>query len=282
VIRIENVMKSYLTLRGRRVVFRDLSFEIPQGVNVGLIGRNGAGKSTLMRLLSAVDLPDVGKITTNARLSWPVGLTGGMQKNLTGRDNVKFVCRVHGVRKTAMQEKIRYVQEFAEIGEYFDQNVSTYSSGMRARLAFGMSMAFDFDYYLIDEVMAVGDASFKQKSRAAFRERLERSKVIIVTHNMKTIQRMCDFVVHLDRGEATLYEDVREGVAAYHAAAGLAEQAANEGAAERAEVDADAPAVESVGVEASSAVPGADAEPAPRPRRRASKRRARRAAGGGT
>lgn len=214
-IRLDKVTKSYMTLGGRKVVFRDLSFDIPEGVNVGLIGRNGAGKSTLMRLLSAVDLPDSGRITTAARVSWPVGLTGGMQKNLTGRDNVKFVCRIHGVRKTRMREKIRYVQEFAEIGEYFDQPVSTYSSGMRARLAFGTSMAFDFDYYLIDEVMAVGDAAFKTKSWTVFRERLQRSKVIIVSHNMRRIRRMCNMVIHLDQGRANVYENVREGIIAY-------------------------------------------------------------------
>src|SRR5690606_36588564 len=139
---------------------------------------------------------------------------GGMQKNLTGRDNIKFVCRVQGVRRAKMQEKIRYVQEFAEIGEYFDQPVSTYSSGMRARVAFGMSMAFDFDYYLIDEVMSVGDAVFWAKSREVFRERLQRSKIIIVTHNMRTVRRVCNLVIHLDRGRAFLYENVMEGIAA--------------------------------------------------------------------
>jgi capsular polysaccharide transport system ATP-binding protein len=209
-----------MTLNGRNVVFRDLSFDIPEGVNVGLIGRNGAGKSTLMRLLSAVELPDSGKILTKGRLSWPVGLRGGMQKNLTGRDNVKFVCRIQGIRKTGMQEKIRYVQEFAEIAEYFDQPLSTYSSGMQARLAFGTSMAFDFDYYLIDEVMAVGDATFKRKSRKVFNERLQRARVILVSHNMKLIRRMCDVVVHLDNGQATVYDSVRTGIAAYRKAGG--------------------------------------------------------------
>lgn len=217
---LDRVTKSYMTLNGRIFVFRDLSFDIPEGVNVGLIGRNGAGKSTMMRLLSAVDLPDSGKIITKGRLSWPVGLKGGMQKNLTGRDNVKFVCRIQGVRRSGMQEKIRYVQEFAELGEYFDQPVSTYSSGMQARLAFGTSMAFEFDYYLIDEVMAVGDATFKRKSREVFRERLQKSKVILVSHNMDLIGNMCDAVVHLDRGRATVYPDARNGIAAYQKAGG--------------------------------------------------------------
>lgn len=217
---LDNVTKSYMTLNGRVVVFRDLSFDLPEGVNIGLIGRNGAGKSTLMRLLSAVDLPDSGKVLTKGRLSWPVGLKGGMQKNLTGRDNVKFVCRIQGIRRSRMQEKIRYVQEFADLGKYFDEPVSTYSSGMQARLAFGTSMAFDFDYYLIDEVMAVGDATFKRKSRQVFAERLQRSKVILVSHNMQLIQKMCDMVVHLDQGRATVYNSVRKGIAAYRKAGG--------------------------------------------------------------
>jgi capsular polysaccharide transport system ATP-binding protein len=219
-ISVQNVSKSYMTLNGRKVVFRDLSFDIPTEVNVGLIGRNGAGKSTLMRLVSAVDLPDTGKIVSNGRLSWPVGLRTGMQKNLTGRDNVKFVCRIQGVRGAEMQEKIRYVEEFADIGAYFDQPISMYSSGMNARVAFGTSMAFDFDYYLIDEVMSVGDATFKRKSRKVFTERLQKSKLILVSHNMNLISRMCDVVVHLDEGKAIVYENVRKGIAAYKRAGG--------------------------------------------------------------
>jgi capsular polysaccharide transport system ATP-binding protein len=216
-IRLEALTKSYLTIRGRRFVFRDLSLEIPGGVNVGLIGRNGAGKSTLMRLLSAVEQPDSGRIVTRASLSWPVGLTGGMQTTLSGRENVKFVCRIHGVRGQEMKDKLRYVQEFAQIGDYFDQPVSTYSSGMRARLAFGTSMAFDFNYYLIDEIMAVGDATFKAKSRQAFAERLQRANVILVSHNMNLIRKMCNAVVHLHDGRAQFFNDVEQGIAAYEA-----------------------------------------------------------------
>ena len=214
-IRMENVTKSYLTLGGRKVVFRNLSLDFPEGVNVGLIGRNGAGKSTLMRLLSSVDLPDSGKIVTRGRISWPVGLRGGLEAKLTGRDNGKFVCRIQGVRGVGMKEKVNFVQEFAEVGEYFDRPVSGYSSGMRARLAFGTSMAFYFDYYLIDEVMAVGDARFKKKSRALFKERLGDSKLIMVSHNMKLIGNMCDSVVLLENGRAIYYDDASEGIAAY-------------------------------------------------------------------
>ena len=219
-IGLDRVTKSYMTLTGRKVVFRDLSFDIPDDMNVGLIGRNGAGKSTLMRLLGGADLPDSGEIVMEGRVSWPVGLRGGLQTNLTGRENVKFVCRIQGIRRKGMQEKIRYVQEFAEIGDHFDLPVSTYSSGMRARLGFGASMAFDFDYYLIDEVMAVGDSLFKRKSQKVFEERLQRAKVILVSHNMSLIERMSDIIVHLHLGQATVYENVQRGIAAYQEVGG--------------------------------------------------------------
>ncbi|HMB72314.1 MAG TPA: ABC transporter ATP-binding protein [Gammaproteobacteria bacterium] len=216
-IQLDRLCKSYLTLRGRKTVFRDLSLDLPDA-NIGLIGRNGAGKSTLMRLLSAVEMPDSGRIMTSVSLSWPVGLMGGMQQNLTGRENVKFVCRIHGIRGEEMRRRIEYVRDFAEIGDYFDLPISTYSAGMRARVGFGTSMAFDFDYYLIDEILAVGDATFKKKSRALFAEKLKVARVVLVSHNMNLIRKMCGVVVHLDDGVASLYDDVDEGIGAYQQA----------------------------------------------------------------
>jgi capsular polysaccharide transport system ATP-binding protein len=214
-IRVESLTKSYLTLHGRKTVFRDLTFEVPENRNVGLIGRNGAGKSTMMRLLAGVDLPDKGRIITPQRLSWPVGLSGGMMSTATGRENVRFVCRLYGVRGDAMRRVEDFVANFAEIGEWFDLPIATYSSGMRARVAFGTSMAFKFDYYLIDEVMSVGDAGFKSKGKELFTERLKTSKLILVTHSMRLIRLMCDTIVHLDAGRATVYDDVEAGIAAY-------------------------------------------------------------------
>ena len=214
-IRVESLTKSYLTLRGRKTVFRDLDFEVPENRSVGLIGRNGAGKSTMMRLLAGVDLPDKGRIVTPQRLSWPVGLSGGMVPSASARENVRFVCRLYGVRGEAMKRVEEFVADFAEIGDWFDLPLSAYSSGMRARVAFGTSMAFQFDYYLIDEVMGVGDARFKAKSRVLFAERLKSSKIILVSHSMKLIKSMCEVVVHLDKGQATVYEDVDAGIAAY-------------------------------------------------------------------
>ncbi|HDS1736307.1 ABC transporter ATP-binding protein [Pseudomonas sp. BP8] len=212
---LRNVTKSYLTPKGRRYVFRNLSLAIPPGKNIGLIGRNGAGKSTLMRLLGGADVPDSGTIVTDRSISWPVGLTGGFQGSMTGRDNIKFVCRVYGATGEAMREKVRYVQEFAEIGTWIDEPIKTYSSGMRSRLAFGLSMAFDFDYYLIDEVMAVGDAQFKRKSASVFKEKLKTSNVVLVSHSMPEIKKMCDIVLLVRDGGIQVYDDIDEGIQAY-------------------------------------------------------------------
>ncbi len=188
-LELRNLTKWYATPRGRRYVFRDLNFVFPPDASIGLIGRNGAGKSTLLRLLGGIDMPNAGAVVTDARISWPVGLSGGFQTSLTARENVQFVCRVHGATGRSMRRIVDFVADFAEIGEYFDLPMNSYSSGMRSRVAFGMSMAFDFDYYLIDEVTAVGDPQFKSKSQAILKERLKRSKVIMVSHAMPEIAK---------------------------------------------------------------------------------------------
>lgn len=213
---LRNITKSYLTPNGRRYVFRDLSLAIPPGRNIGLIGRNGAGKSTLMRLLSGADIPDSGVVATDRSISWPVGLSGGFQGSMTGRDNVKFVSRVYGATGEAMREKLRYVQAFAEIGDWIDEPVKTYSSGMRSRLAFGLSMAFDFDYYLIDEVMGVGDAQFRRKCSEVFEEKLKTSNIVLVSHSMPDIRKLCDIVLLVKNGAIEIFEDVEAGIAAYN------------------------------------------------------------------
>lgn len=214
-IELRNITKSYKTPQGRVFIFRDLSFTIPDDKSVALIGRNGAGKSTLLRLIGGLDTPDKGTIITPNSISWPVGLSGGFQGSLTGKENVKFVARVYGAEGEKLKEVVNYVRDFAEIGEYFDRPVNTYSSGMRSRVAFGLSLAFDFDYYLIDEAMSVGDAHFKRKATKAFKDRISSSKVIMVTHGMGQVRDMCDYVLLLDKGQVTAYEDVEEGIEMY-------------------------------------------------------------------
>jgi len=214
-IELRSITKSYRTNHGRKYIFRDLSFEIPSNRNVAIIGRNGAGKSTLMRLLGGQDTPDSGKIISGKTISWPVGLSGGFQGSMTGRQNVKFVARVYGAEGERMKEVVNYVEEFAEIGEYFDQPVNTYSSGMRGRVAFGLSFAFDFDYYLVDEAMSVGDTHFKKKATEAFEQRVGKANILLVTHGMSQVRSFCDMVLLLNNGNIQRFDDVEEGIAAY-------------------------------------------------------------------
>lgn len=214
-IALDRLTKSYVTTLGRKYVFRDLSFVVPPDKNIALIGRNGAGKSTLMRLLCGTDVPDSGRIVTDKRISWPVGLGGGFQGSLTGRQNVKFICRALGAEGDEMKKIIAYVQEFAELGDYFYQPVKTYSSGMGARLRFGMSLAFDFDYYMVDEAMSVGDAHFRAKAEKEFKQRVGHSNLIVVTHNMNQVRSMCDIVLLLNNGAVDVYDDVEEGIRVY-------------------------------------------------------------------
>lgn len=215
-IKLDNLTKFYPLSNGdKHFVFREFTFTFPDDCSIGLIGRNGAGKSTLMRLLSGADIPNAGKVITDKKISWPVGLAGGFQHALSARDNVKFVARVYGYKGEALEEKVRYIEEFAEIGKYFDEPMNTYSSGMRSRIGFGLSMAFDFDYYLIDEAGAVGDAKFKKKSDAIYKEKLSNSKVIMVSHNMAEIKQWCDKVILVNSGMTTVYDDVDEGIEMY-------------------------------------------------------------------
>ena len=215
-IKLDRITKSYLLSDGRRhFVFKDLSFIFPEGANIGLIGPNGAGKSTLMNILGGIDIPDKGRVITNKSISWPVGLSGGLQGSLTARDNVKFVSRVYGYTGKEMQEKVRYVEEFAEIGEYFDQPIKTFSSGMRSRVTFGLSMAFDFDYYLIDEAGAVGDANFRKKSMSVYEEKLKSGNVILVSHNMNEVRSLCDHIVLISGGKAEVFDNIEEGIGMY-------------------------------------------------------------------
>ncbi|AXE29590.1 ABC transporter ATP-binding protein [Chromobacterium phragmitis] len=213
-IQIRNLSKSYRTPAGRHYVFRDLDLDIPSGVSVGLIGRNGAGKSTLLRILGGMDRPDCGQVRATGRISWPVGLASGFQGSMTGRENVKFVARLYAA-KHELAEKVAFVEAFAELGKHFDMPIKTYSSGMRSRLGFGLSMAFDFDYYLVDEVTAVGDASFKAKSARIIEQKRKHSQFLMVSHNLAEIRRFCDAALLLGRDGVRYFPLIDEAIAAY-------------------------------------------------------------------
>lgn len=214
-IEVKNVYKRYRNHQNSPWVLQNVDFTVPQGVSVGLVGRNGAGKSTLLRLIGGMDFPNRGEVIRNCRVSWPIGLAGGFQGSMSGRQNVKFVARIHG-RDHSVDEIIRYVEDFAEIGDAFDDPVKTYSSGMRSRLAFGLSLAFHFDLYISDEATAVGDKAFKDKAKRAFRDRVGEANLLMVSHGESILKELCDAGVWLHEGRAIWYDDINDAIAAYH------------------------------------------------------------------
>ncbi len=206
---LENVTKSF-THKGRtNYVVKDVSFTIPRGRSIGLLGRNGAGKSTLLRIIAGIMRPDRGRIIRDAYVSWPLGFQGSFHGALTGEQNVRFVARIYGHDTEALVE---YVEDFAELGPAFRMPVKTYSSGMRARLAFGVSMGIHFDYYLIDEITAVGDANFKRKCQQVFHEKLHDSDIIMVSHSNATLRKFCQAGIVLENGTLRYFDDISEAI----------------------------------------------------------------------
>jgi len=212
-ITLDRVSKVYRTRTGRRTVLGNVSATFDSGQNFGVLGVNGAGKSTLIRLIAGSETPDFGIVQRYARVSFPLGFNGTFHGALSGRENVAFVARIYGA---GMRGVLRYVEEFSELGEYLHMPVNTYSAGMRARLAFATCLALDFDLYLIDEVTEVGDQRFRQKCVEAFRERMQRSDIILVTHNIHTLRQYCDRGAILANGELTLFDDIETALGRYH------------------------------------------------------------------
>ncbi|MGM0855813.1 MAG: ATP-binding cassette domain-containing protein [Pseudomonadota bacterium] len=215
-IEIKNLYKRYHNHHGSDWVLKDINLTIPKGVSVGLIGANGAGKSTLLRLIAGMDKPEKGEVIRHSRVSWPVGLAGGMQNNMTGRQNAKFVARVQGCTPQEVQRVIQFVEDFAEIGEAFDEPVRTYSSGMRSRVSFGLSLSFDFDIYISDEATAVGDKAFKEKAKALFKSKIGQATIIMVSHSEGILKDLCQAGLYLKDGRAYWYDDINEAIKAYH------------------------------------------------------------------
>src|SRR5688572_18641700 len=187
-IELERLTKIYPTKSGTNVVLDAVDFKFPAKINVGVLGRNGAGKSTLLRLISGAEQPDDGFVHRRGEISWPIGFGSGFNGSLSGEENCRFVARIYGVD---VDDVVDFTREFAEIGDYFYEPIKNYSSGMKARVAFGLSMAIEFDVYLVDEVTAVGDWRFQEKARRAFAARSDRSSVIIVSHSISTVKSYC-------------------------------------------------------------------------------------------
>lgn len=212
-IRLQRVTKSYRHKGETRYIVRDVSFTIPRGDSIGLLGRNGAGKSTLLRLIAGTIRPTSGKIIRMANVSFPLGFQGSFNASLTGEQNVRFVARIYGHDTEALVE---YVEDFAELGAAYHMPVKTYSSGMKARLAFGVSMGINFDYYLVDEITAVGDSNFKKKCKNVFEEKLQSSDIIMVSHSTGSLKEYCTAGIVLEHGYLTYYPDIDDAIKAHN------------------------------------------------------------------
>lgn len=209
-IELRNVCKTFVLKGRRQVVADDISAVFPDNEAVAILGRNGAGKSTLLKLLAGTMEPDSGEILSTGHISWPVGFAGSFHPELSGLQNTRFIARVYGVDTDELAD---FVADFAELGQHFYLPIRTYSSGMKSRLAFGVSMGIKFDTYLVDEVTAVGDEVFRSKSEALFAERMQTSSAIMVTHAMAQVRRLCQRVAVLHEARLHFFDDIEEGIA---------------------------------------------------------------------
>ncbi len=215
-IRLRQITKIYPTRGGHHTVLDGVDFTIRPGEKIGILGRNGAGKSTLIRILSGAERPTRGQVHRGMRLSWPLAFGGAFQGSLTGLDNLKFICRIYGMEYS---HKIAYVEEFSELGEYMREPVRTYSSGMRMRLAFAISMAVEFDCFLIDEVITVGDDRFHAKCQHELFDKRKDRAFIMVSHDAHIIREHCDRAGVLVAGKMHLFDDIDAAYAYYQEAA---------------------------------------------------------------
>jgi ABC-type polysaccharide/polyol phosphate transport system ATPase subunit len=206
-IQLTNVCKDYPTKAGPRRILNKVNLTIRPGERLGILGRNGAGKSTLIRLIGGAEPPTLGTIERNMSVSWPLAFSGGFQGSLTGADNVRFICRIYGVD---FEPRFEFVRDFSELGIYINEPVSTYSSGMRARLAFAISMTIDFDCYLIDEVLAVGDARFRDRCRVELFEKRRDKAMLIVSHSHRYLKGNCDRFLLFRDGAIEEHDDFEE------------------------------------------------------------------------
>ena len=213
-IRFENLTKSFQVRGERKLVIDNLNLTLPTGRSLALLGRNGAGKSTLLQMIAGTMRADSGRIVSDGTLSWPVGFGGSFHRELTGAQNIRFIARIYGVDTESL---LAFVDDFAELGRFYHMPVHAYSSGMKSRLTFGASMGIRFDTYLVDEVTAVGDATFKRKSRAVFIDRMRHSSAIMVSHSMGQLRKFCNAGVVLENGQMQYFDDLDEAIEVHEA-----------------------------------------------------------------
>lgn len=203
-IRLRDIRKIYPTRQGDKLVLDGIGFDLQMGERLGVLGRNGAGKSTMIRLVSGAEQPTSGSVERHISVSWPLAFGGAFQHMLSGQDNVRFISRIYG---QDYERNLAYVQDFAELGPYIREPVRSYSSGMRARLAFAISMIIEFDCFLIDEIAAVGDARFHDKCNYELFDRRGDRAMIIVSHDAAYVRDHCTRFAVLHEGKLVLYDD---------------------------------------------------------------------------
>lgn len=211
---LRNVNKVYRTRSGPHVVLSNVDLTIRRGDSLGIMGRNGAGKSTLTRIITGVETPTSGAVERTMKVSWPLGFFGAVQASLSGADNTRFIARIYGA---PIDETLASVEAFAELGHYFRMPVKTYSSGMMARLAFGLSLAINFDCYVVDEITGVGDHRFAERCQEALMARRETGALVMISHDVHTLKVYCDRGAILHAGELIFFDTIEETYEAYHA-----------------------------------------------------------------
>ncbi|WP_159991091.1 ABC transporter ATP-binding protein [Pelistega ratti] len=212
-INVKNVSKKYHTNNGWRTVLQDINFELKKGEKIGILGRNGAGKSTLIRLISGVEAPTSGEITHSMSISWPLAFSGAFQGSLTGMDNLRFICRIYGID---IHSAKAFTEEFSELGDYLYEPVKKYSSGMKARLAFAISLSVEFDCYLIDEIIAVGDSRFADKCKYELFEKRKDRSIILVSHSPNAIKTYCENAMVLEQGIMHQFDNMENAYQFYN------------------------------------------------------------------
>ncbi len=209
---LRDLTKVYWANGRRKVVADGINLTVPTGMSLGVLGRNGAGKTTLLRMVAGLVTPTSGEVLTDGSISFPVGIASATHPDLTGAQNTRFVARLYGVDT---DELLDFVEDFAELGDHFHMPVRSYSSGMRARLGFGINMGLKFDMYLIDEATATGDGAFVRKAQAVFRERMRNAGALFISHSIGQVRELCEAVAVLDKGRLTYFDDVDAGIAHY-------------------------------------------------------------------
>ena len=211
-ISLQHINHGYKTKDGYHTVLNDVNIEFERGHSTAILGLNGAGKSTLIRIIGGAERPRSGKVVRTSSVSWPIGFSGCFNGSLTGRENLRFVCRIYDADIKSVSA---YVEEFSELGEYMDMPFKTYSSGMRSKLAFGLSLAVGFDFYLVDEAFSVGDVVFRQKAAKALQHLKSQSSLIYVSHSINSVKQHCDRGAVLNNGILHSYDNLADAITEY-------------------------------------------------------------------